>query len=286
MLLEQFKNAKQDEIKRLERMEAEGRLPSPSPVRPPSFTAALTRGRAGHLAGAAAGAAGTVGGTVAVIAEYKRRSPSRGVLCETLEPEDVACQYADNGAACLSVLTEEAYFGGELPYVDRMAKALDPAPLPLLRKDFLFHPLQVLATAHTRASALLLIVRLTPAARRLRDLREQAEGYGLEAVVEVFDAEDLAVARESGARIIQVNARDLDSLRVDRAACLALARRCPPLAGECWIAASGMARPEHLHAAADAGYAAALVGSSLMEGGTPGQALAALLRTEGMNHAG
>ena len=83
--------------------------------------------------------------------------------------------------------------------------------------------LQVAATAATPASALLLIVRLTPDAALLRSLREQAEAHGIDAVVEIFDEADLALARESGARIIQVNARDLDTLQVDRSACLRLA---------------------------------------------------------------
>ncbi|MFR7733516.1 MAG: hypothetical protein ACLU7D_09240 [Collinsella sp.] len=90
----------------------------------------------------------------------------------------------------------------------------------MLRKDFIFHQLQVMETASTPASALLLIVRLTPDARELRVLREQAEAYGMQAVVEIFDEGDLALARESGARIIQVNARDLDTLETDRQACL------------------------------------------------------------------
>ena len=133
------------------------------------------------------------------------------------------------------------------------------------------------ATAATAASALLLIVRLTPDAATLRALREQAESYGIQAVVEIFDAEDLRLARESGARIIQVNARDLETLAIDRNACLQLVRAFPPASGELWIAASGMSSPEHLRAAAEAGYHAALVGRALMENGTPGEALAALL---------
>lgn len=131
-----------------------------------------------------------------------------------------------------------------------------PAGLPLLRKDFILHPLQVRLTAATPASALLLIVRLTPDVRRLRGLRELAESFGMEAVVEIFSAEELVLARESGARVIQVNARDLDTLRVDRTACLNMgaARRD----GEIWIAASGMSEPDHLRRAAEAGFDAAL----------------------------
>ena len=120
---------------------------------------------------------------------------------------------------------------------------------------------------------------LTPeGAARLRRLREQAESLGMQAVVEVCGKKDLVLARESGARIIQVNARDLDTLRVDRQACLELARQCPPERGEIWIAASGMDRREHLEEAARAGFSAALVGTALMQEGQPGAALRRLLR--------
>ena len=270
MPLERFRRAKAEELRALCR---NGIPPAFAGTRP-SFGAALRRG--------AAGPAG-----LAVIAEYKRRSPSRGLICERIEAEEAAIQYAAAGASCLSVLTEERFFGGSLAYIDRAASALarmategdcgGAGDIPLLRKDFIFDPAQVAATAATRASALLLIVRLTPDAALLRALREQAEAAGMEAVVEVFDEHDLTLARESGARIIQVNARDLGTLCVDRDVCLRLARRHAPLAGEVWIAASGMGAPEHLAAAREAGFTAALVGSALMEAGRPGAALQALL---------
>ncbi|MBQ4124933.1 MAG: indole-3-glycerol-phosphate synthase, partial [Desulfovibrio sp.] len=171
-----------------------------------------------------------------------------------------------------------------LGYLARARAALGAAGLgqPLLRKDFICDALQVEATFATPASALLLIVRFTPDAGRLRDLRQLAESQGLDAVVEVFGEADLETARESGARIIQVNARDLDSFKVDRQACLGLARRHPPLPGEAWIAASGVLERAHLEEAVEAGFAACLVGTALMEGGRPGDALAQLLgRGEG-----
>ena len=278
MLLERFRTAKQAEVEALRVLETQGALPAAYEGQRPDFAAALIRQQ--HT-----GAGG--GSPLAVVAEYKRASPSRGVICENLDVEDVARQYAAAGASAVSVLTEETFFRGRLEY---LARAADPAlyngpRVPLLRKDFIFDPLQVRATAATPASALLLIVRLTPDAATLRALREQAEAYGIQAVVEIFDAEDLRLARESGARIIQVNARDLESLAIDRDACLRLIQACPPANGELWIAASGMSSADHLRAAASAGYHAALVGSALMEGGTPGEALAALLgataKTEG-----
>ncbi|MBQ9407535.1 MAG: indole-3-glycerol-phosphate synthase [Desulfovibrio sp.] len=266
MSLERFRQAKLAEIESLRRAADQGVLPPAYAGTRPDFTAALRVRHRGDLP--------------SVIAEYKCASPSRGSICQTLQVEEVARQYAACGAAALSVLTEEQFFQGKLAYVERAVHAMDgPATaLPVLRKDFLYDPLQILMTASTPASALLLIVRLSPQAAELRNLRELTEAYGMQAVVEIFDEKDLRLARESGARIIQVNARDLDSLVVNREACLALARKCPPEAGETWIAASGMSQGRHMRQVAEAGFHAALVGSALMQDGRPGEALAAMLR--------
>lgn len=265
--LERFVTAKEKEIAELEALMrasssfAEGGPLCPWPGERPSFRTALSRAQAGA--------------PLAVIAEFKKASPSRGVICEELEPEEAVRQYAENGASAVSILTEQTYFHGDMKY---LAQASAAAPqMAVLRKDFIFHPAQVAATLATPASALLLIVRLTPDAGMLRALREQAEAGGAEAVVEVFDAADLRIARESGASIIQVNARDLATFDVDREACLRLIREFPPREGELWIAASGMSCRKDLAAAAGAGYHAALVGSALMEEGTPGASLRRLL---------
>lgn len=264
-LLAAFRAEKRKEIAALIRQEQEGRFPAPLEGKRPSFLSALTAPHDGILP---------------IIAEYKRASPSRGDIRLDLSPENVAERYAAAGSACLSVLTEESRFKGELGFLARMASA----GLPLLRKDFILDRLQVRATAATPASALLLIVRLTPDARTLRDLREEAERHGMDAVVEIFNAGDLDLARESGARIIQVNARDLDTLRMDREACLRMgaARRD----GELWIAASGMSEPAHLRRAADAGFDAALIGSGLMAEADPGAALARLTGKQSGRQAG
>jgi len=258
MQLEQFRQAKQKEIHTLRQLENIGMLPAPRAGRRASFAETLKKPSAKPH----------------VIAEFKRASPSRGDIQPDFQPEEAARQYAEAGAACLSVLTEERFFRGSLDCLNRMAAA----GLPLLRKDFLFDPLQVAATAATAASALLLIVRLTPDAALLRSLREQAETYGMDAVVEVFDEGDLALARESGAKIVQVNARDLDTLSVDRSRCLQLAERFRYGGNEeIWIAASGISACEHLRQASDAGFQAVLVGTSLMKDGKPGLALSRLL---------
>lgn len=211
---------------------------------------------------------------IAVIAEYKRASPSRGVIRHDLAVNDVAQQYAAGGASALSILTEEKYFNGNLAF---LAKAHTVCKLPLLRKDFIFDELQIAATAATPASALLLIARMLPYAKTLRNLREMAESFALDAVVEIFSEADLQLARDAGAKIIQVNARDLKSLKVDRQASLELIKANQPQNNEIWIAASGISGPDHLAQAQDAGYAAALVGTALMEQPQPGAALANLL---------
>lgn len=259
-MLERFKAAKRHELRQLEILAGRGALPPAYEGPRPSFRNALAL----HAASASG---------PAIVAEYKRASPSCGAIDLAASPEDVATAYAAAGAQAISVLTEELHFRGELDFIRRMTGA----GLPLLRKDFIMHPAQVEATAATPASALLLIVRLTPDVALLRDLREQAEQYGMDAVVEVFNEEELGVARASGARIVQVNARDLDTLKVERAACLRLAALRDP--AEVWIAASGISLPEHVAAVHDAGFDAALVGTMLMAHGDPAEALRQLRPT-------
>ena len=254
MNLQRFIDAKQDELDRLRR-----RMPAPLSCARPDFLAALS-------------AAPRQGLPLHIIAEFKRSSPSAGIINDRLDVADVARQYAAGGASCMSVLTEEKYFTGHV----RDLTAAAPAGLPLLRKDFIFDELQVLATCATPASALLLIVALTPDAAHLRRLRELAETEGIHAVVEVFTADELEIARQSGARIIQVNARNLETFRTDREEGLKLAalRR----EGEVWIAASAMSERTHLEAAASAGYRSALVGTALMQGASPSENLRHLVQ--------
>lgn len=244
MNLQRFIDAKQDELASL-------RLHMPTPfggVRP-DFLAALS-------------APPRSGFPLHVVAEFKRSSPSAGIINDALAPADVANQYAAGGATCMSVLTEEKYFTGHVQDLSAAA----PAGLPLLRKDFIFDELQVRQTYATPASAMLLIVALTPDAGRLRALRQLAEEQGIHAVVEVFTPEELELARQSGARIIQVNARNLETFRTDREEGLKLAALRAE--GEIWIAASAMSARSHLEAAAAAGYDAALVGTALMQPGS------------------
>ena len=157
MLLERFLWAKADEVARLRQQERKGALPVPFSGQRGDFIAALQRREAGV--------------PLTVIAEFKQASPSRGPICRSLTVEEAARQYVAAGAGALSILTERRFFAGELDFLGRAAACCPGTPL--LRKDFIFDPLQVRATAATPAAALLLIVALTPDAALLRRLREQ-----------------------------------------------------------------------------------------------------------------
>jgi len=251
-MLEQFRAAKQAEIARLLALEKTRSLPEPYPGLRPDFLRALWDK-----------------GPLAIIAEYKRASPSKGEINLALTPQEAARTYADAGAAALSVLTEETFFKGSLQFLARVA----PAGLPILRKDFILHPLQMVETASTPASAVLLIARmLSP--KDLRDLLALAQTFGLAAVVEVCDENDLEKAQGVSPDIIQVNNRDLDTLNCDLATAERLARY--KREDQIWIAASGMTSRADVSRMEQAGFDAVLVGTSLMSGADPGAALKAL----------
>jgi indole-3-glycerol phosphate synthase len=251
-MLEKFRAAQAQAIKRLKTLEASEMLPKPYAGKRPSFSDALLA----H-------------GPIAVVAEYKRASPSKGDINLGLSPEDVAAIYAASGAAAISVLTEETYFKGSIDYLE----AMSGAGLPMLRKDFLLHPLQVVETASTKASALLLIVRMLTDAE-LSEMLGLTYDLGLEAVVEVFDEADLDRAEAVGAHIIQVNNRNLDTLKTDLAVSRRLVAR--KRAGRIWISASGIATRSDVLNMANLGFNAVLVGTSIMSEPDPGAALSLL----------
>lgn len=219
---------------------------------PPSFRAALR------------------GPTVALIAEVKRRSPSAGTINAVIDPAARAAAYAEAGAAAVSVLTDVAHFGGDI--ADLQAATARVA-VPCIRKDFIVDELQIVEARAAGAAAVLLIVRaLSPG--RLRALREVAESLGLDALVEAHDARELDVALESGAGIVGVNSRDLDTFRIDVDAAWRLLERIP--ADRIAVAESGMAVRADVEAAAAAGADAVLVGTALSSLGEPRAAVAAL----------
>ncbi len=215
-------------------------------------------------------AALTAGDRLAVIAEVKRRSPSKGDLAPGLDPARLAEEYEAGGAAALSVLTDEPHFGGS---AGDLAAARAACDLPTLRKDFTVHERDVHDAVLMGADAVLLIAavlddgELTSLARRAADL-------GLAALVEVHDEAELDRALAAGATVVGVNQRDLRTFEVDQARAVRLAERFP--AGVVAVAESGIRGPADAEALAAAGYHAVLVGEHLVTSADPGAAVRAL----------
>jgi indole-3-glycerol phosphate synthase len=207
---------------------------------------------------------------VRVIAECKRRSPSRGILRADYDPVAIARSYESAGAAAISVLTEATFFDGSLDHL----RAVRPAvSLPLLRKDFIVTDYQVFEAAACGADAVLLIV----AALETTDLRPligRARTLGLAALVEVHDRDELNRAIDAGADIIGVNSRNLRTLQVDRTVLEALAPAVP--AGVVAVAESGLKTAEDLRRLGARRYDAFLIGERFMGERDPGAALASL----------
>jgi indole-3-glycerol phosphate synthase len=211
------------------------------------------------------------GDGVAVIAEVKRSSPSKGHLAAITDPAGLAADYEAGGAHCISVLTEERRFGGTLDDLRAVRAAVDVA---VLRKDFIVSSYQLWEARAAGADlALLIVAALEQPA--LVSLVERAESIGLTPLVEVHDGIEAARAVDAGARIIGINARDLHTLQVDRATFAAVAPLVP--AGIVKVAESGVRGPHDLIAYANAGADAVLVGEALVSGGNARGAVADLV---------
>ncbi len=195
---------------------------------------------------------------ISLIAEHKRSSPSAGVIRADLELADVVGAYTRSGARALSVLTEEARFGGRLA---DLAAARSASPLPILRKDFIVDAYQVHEALAAGADAILLIVAAL-SADALARLHELAGVLGLAALVEVHSRAELELAGELGAAIIGINNRDLTTLEVDVRRSFELAPEAPD--GALVVAESGFREHAELERLAAAGVDAVLVGEALM----------------------
>jgi len=208
---------------------------------------------------------------VGVIAEVKRRSPSKGALATIGDPAAIAGQYQAGGARMISVLTEERHFGGSLADLDAVRATVQ---IPVLRKDFVVGSYQVHeARAHGADVVLLIVAALEQNA--LIGLRERIESLGMTALVEVHTEDEASRALDAGARVIGVNARDLKTLEVDRSAFERIAPGLPSDVVK--IAESGVRGPLDLIEYAAAGADAVLVGESLVTGADPRQAVAELV---------
>jgi len=203
------------------------------------------------------------GEDVCVIAEVKRRSPSKGDLAEIADPAALARDYEAGGAHCISVLTEERRFGGSLEDLVAVRAAV---AIPVLRKDFIVTSYQLWEARAAGADMVLLIVAALDQ-EALVSLVERAYSLGLAVLVEVHDENEVERAVSAGARIIGVNARDLRTLEVDRGT---FARIAPLIPADCIIIAESGIRDAHdLITYAEAGAHAVLVGESLVTGKDP-----------------
>ena len=227
---------------------------------PRGFEAALRRGP---------------GQPVRVIAEIKRASPSAGPIRPGADPAAIAREYAAAGASCVSVLTDERFFDGRLEFLPRAREA---GGLPVLRKDFLIDPYQVVEARAFAADAVLLIAAALDGGR-LAELLAEVQRWGMDALVEVHDAGEAERVLAAGATLVGVNHRDLKTFTID----MSLSARIAPLlpAGAVLVAESGIKSAADVAALGAAGAHAILVGETLMRAPSPGAALAGLLAGAG-----
>ena len=204
---------------------------------------------------------------LSVIAEVKRRSPSKGDIAPDLDPAGLSRAYADGGAAAISVLTDERFFGGS---VEDLVAAREASGLPVLRKDFLLSANDVCDARVAGADAVLLIVSALSSAE-LRELLQLAEEVGLACLVEAHHEEEVETALAAGARVVGINQRDLRDFSVDPHRAARLVKLIPDDVLK--VAESGIATGDDAARASDAGYDAVLVGEHLVRSADPAAAI-------------
>ncbi|MCA9170602.1 MAG: indole-3-glycerol phosphate synthase TrpC [Planctomycetales bacterium] len=210
-------------------------------------------------------------GPIHLIAEVKKASPSKGIIRADFQPVEIAQQYEANGAACLSVLTDETFFQGSLDYLSSIRQAVD---IPVLRKDFILDTYQLLEARVAGADAVLLIAECLDDCH-LRKLHNEAIELGMTPLVEFYEPANLARVLEAGATLIGVNNRDLRTFEVDLGHTVRMRQQVP---ADCvFVGESGIYTRADAQMLQDAGVNAMLVGESLMRQADIGAAVRALL---------
>jgi len=201
---------------------------------------------------------------VSLIAEFKRRSPSKGDIRPDADPTQTARLYQEAGAAAVSVLTDARFFGGSM---DDLHAAREACALPVLRKDFIIHPAQVVQSAGEQGPDCLLLIAATLSGDELKQLRKLIAACGQAALVEVHDEGDLEKALAAGAEMIGINNRDLRTFEVSLETTMRLRPRVPQ--GIPVVSESGIHRRDDVRRLEDIGVDAILVGEALMASDDP-----------------
>jgi indole-3-glycerol phosphate synthase len=212
------------------------------------------------------------GNTRRIIGEVKKASPSKGLIRADFEPVAIARCYAAHGASAISVLTEERFFQGSLMHLEQIHNAVE---IPLLRKDFMLDPYQLIEAKSYGADAVLFIAAMLDLAL-MRDLREQATALALDTLIEVHTEKELEAAIAAGTQLIGINNRDLKTFEVS----LATTERLAPLipAGVPVVCESGIDRLDQIRRVEQLGIHVFLIGESLMRAPEPGKKLEELLK--------
>jgi indole-3-glycerol phosphate synthase len=197
-----------------------------------------------------------------IIAEIKRQSPSAGSLAKISDPIDLAKRYQEGGAAGISILTDKHYFNGSLQDLSAVAKEIR---IPLLRKEFIIHPVQIIETVNSGASAILLIVAAL--GNKTKEFLELAHDHGLEGLVEVHDDKELEIALDAGSRLIGVNSRNLKTMKVDLKTAEKMVKQIPIEIVK--VAESGIQSIEDAQRMKECGYDGVLIGEFLVKSDDP-----------------
>jgi indole-3-glycerol phosphate synthase len=248
MILDTIAARKREEIAVLKR----------SGIRSPKTAVALPRGFRQALLNVS---------SVAIIAEAKKASPSKGVICADFNPQQIALNYQQGGAHALSVLTDVDFFQGSIDYIPLVRSTVE---LPVLRKDFILDPIQIEEAAVYGADAILLIAALLETAQML-DFRQQAEERGMDVLIEVHDEAELEKTLAAEAKLIGINNRNLKDFSMDLETTFRLLKLIPadiPVVSE-----SGISSQADMLRLKEAGVKAALIGESLMRSTEQGKTL-------------
>jgi len=203
--------------------------------------------------------------SLAVIAEIKRKSPSKGVIAPIADPVQLAQNYISGGANALSILTDQTFFGGHIDDLTHVANRVRDQLIPIIRKDFMIDTVQIAEAAVSGASAVLLIV--SALGKKTKDLLEFARSIKIDALVEIHDSDELEIALDCGADIIGINNRDLNTFIVDTERAMQLVSAIPDSVIK--VAESGITVPALARQYYQAGFDAVLIGEALVKSDNP-----------------